>query len=133
VLIAADYARKNEALQSIQELPMLAMIERSSLVSIAYSHPQQQILVVKPPYREMTGGYSDQPVALPDLLDDTPPDPHDAPLYDPTGRFYWADWERNYDYVYVIYRSGQPNPAPDRLALLRNGDRFQLFRVISPQ
>ena len=133
VLIAADYAHKDEALQSIQELPMLAMIERSSLVSIAYSHPQQQILVVKPPYRESTGGYSDQPVALPALLDHTPPDPHDSPLYDPAGRFYWADWERNYDYVYVIYRSGQPNPAPDRLALLRNGDQFQLFRVISPR
>mgnify|MGYP001061471346 CR=1 FL=1 len=132
VLIAADYSRREEALQSIQELPMLALIERSSLVSIAYSHPQQQILVVRPPYRAMTGGYSDQPVALPDLLKHTLPDPDAQPLYDPSGRLYWADWERNYDYVFLIYRSRQPNPAPDRLALLRDGDHFQLFRVIHP-
>jgi hypothetical protein len=133
VLVAADYTRREEALAAIQELPCLAIIERSSLVSIAYTHPQQQILLVKPPYREMTGGYSDQPVALPALLEPTPPEPAAPPFFDPSGRFYWADWERNYDYVYVIYRDHQPSPAPARLALLYDGHEFQLFRVIPPR
>jgi hypothetical protein len=37
-------------------LPCLMTIERSSLVSLTFSDPTQQIVNVKPPYRAMTGG-----------------------------------------------------------------------------
>lgn len=49
-------------------LPCLAMIERSSLVSIAHSHPAQQILTVRPAFREFAGGYNDDPPDITDLL-----------------------------------------------------------------
>nr|MDA8249270.1 hypothetical protein [Rhodospirillales bacterium] len=130
ILVAADYSHDDNALRAIRELPCLAVIERASLVSIEYSDPFGQILVVKPPYRAMTGGTTDDPVALPDLLR---PPPHDMkPLtlpYDPSGRVYWRDWPRDYDYVYLLNPQAPTSPDPARLQLLYTGDRVQLFRV----
>lgn len=130
ILVAADYTDDDNALRAIRELPCLAVITRASLVSIEYSDPPGQILVVKPPYRAMTGGTTDDPVALPDLLH---PPPHDMPPmtldYDPSGRVYWRDWPRDYDYVYVMNRQAPASPDPARLDLLYTGDRVQLFRV----
>ena len=135
VLVAtAAPAGADDALAgAVEELPLLAMIERSSLVSLAYAHPLQQILVVRPPYQASTGGFSDQPIPLPLLL--APPDRFAAghrPPFDPSGRIYWRDWPRDYDFVYVIDRAGPDSPAPGRLALVYAGDRFQLFRVTAP-
>ena len=130
ILIANNYPNEVEALTAPEELPCLAIIERSSLVSIAYSHPLQQILVVNPPYRAMTGGYDDAPIPLPVLLDPSLyGTARNRPIYDPSGRVYWSDWTHDYDYLYVLNPADPANPAPDRLDLLYNGDRFQLFRV----
>ncbi|HET9019294.1 MAG TPA: hypothetical protein VFN46_06900, partial [Acetobacteraceae bacterium] len=130
ILLAADYTRDDNALRAIRELPCLAVIERASLVSIEYSDPFGQILVVKPPYRAMTGGTTDDPIALPDLLQ---PPPHDMPPmtldYDPSGRVYWRNWPRDYDYVYVLNRQAPASPDPARLELLYTGHLVQLFRV----
>jgi hypothetical protein len=131
VLVADQYENSTDELAgSIQQLPMLAMIERSSLVSLAYAHPLQQIMRVRPAYAASTGGYADQPLPLDELLAPTPHfPPGQEPWYAPSGRVYWADWPHSYDYVYVIDRTAPGSPAPDRLALLYQGDRFQLFRV----
>ena len=128
---AASPAPDDALAGAVEELPLLAMIERSSLVSLAYSHPLQQILVVRPPYRTSTGGFSDQPIPLPLLL--SPPNGFPAgqePLFDPSGRIYWRDWPHDYDFVYVIDRAAPDSPAPGRLDLLYAGRRFQLFRVL---
>ncbi len=90
VLVARDWDHAEPSLSAIQGLPCLAMIERSSLVSTAFSHPQQQILVVKPPYRASTGGYDDDPIPLALVL--SPPKEAGPLFFDPTGRIYWADW-----------------------------------------
>ena len=129
VLVARDWTNAINSLSTIANLPCLAIVERSSLVSLEYSHPLQQILVVKPPYRAVTGGYDDDPIPLPLLL--SPPSQQaTGPLFfDPSGRIYWADWSRNYDYLYVLDRQDAPNPAPNHLDLLRNGSHYQLFRV----
>lgn len=130
IMIAADYARADDALRAIWELPCLAVIERSSLVSMEYSHPLGQVLEVRPAYRASTGGYNDDPVALADLL--RPPS-HDVPPYtipyDPSGRIYWKGWPHDDDYVYIMDRADPASPAPERLEMLYVGDRVQLLRV----
>ncbi len=131
ILIADEYRNSVELLIAIRQLPCLAVIERSSLVSLVYSHPLQQILVVKPPYRQIAGGYSDQPVPLADLLHPPPASsPAEAPFYAPSGRIYWRDWPHTYDFVYIMDRSDPASPAPGRLQLLDRGERFELFRVV---
>ncbi len=132
VLVAREWQNAIPALSGIQDLPSLVMIERSSLDSLAYSHPLQQVLVVRAPYRASTGGYDDNPIPLADLLDPPSRPPPGGFRFDPSGRIYWKDWQRTYDYVYLLDRLDRSNPAPDRLDLLRNGDRFQLFRVRRP-
>jgi hypothetical protein len=38
-----------------------------------------------------------------------------------------------FDYVYVLFTEDEaPNPDPDRLKLVQDGDKFQLYRVIKP-
>jgi hypothetical protein len=101
------------------------MIERSSLCSLAFTDPQQQVLVVNPPYRAIAGGFNDDPPKLSELI--TPP--RESPA-SPSGRIYWADWPHTYDYVYLLStRLGAPNPLPDKLSLAYEGAHFQLYRV----
>jgi hypothetical protein len=46
---------------------------------------------------------------------------------------YWDGWESRFDYVYVLFTEDEAiNPAPDRLKLLDDGARFQLYKVIKP-
>jgi hypothetical protein len=119
---------------SIEELPLLAVIERSCLVSTLYAHPLQQVVTVRPPYHDIAGGYADQPIPLADLLN--PPAQRyplrDAPFWAPSGRIYWADWPRSYDYLYLIDGPDGVNPAPDRLQPLYRAQRFTLFRIKHP-
>jgi hypothetical protein len=105
-------------------LPCLAMIERSSLVSIAHSHPGQQVLVVKPAFREFAGGWNDDPPDIRDVLAERLP-----PGSPPWSRLYWKDWTKHYDYMYMIWNADSPNPAPDRLTELHRGEDFRLYRI----
>jgi len=129
VLIAKVAAplRRDPLMDTLEFLPCLAIIERGSLVSLEFSHPAQQVLTVKPPYRTIAGGYDDAPPTVEELL--RPPE--QSPNA-PSGRIYWADWPRTYDYVYVFLTSAEtPNPAPDRLRLVYEGRGFQLYQIHS--
>jgi hypothetical protein len=134
VLVAEDQGHlRPEWLIALTFLPCLAIIERSSLVSIAFAGPVSQILVVNPPFDASAGDVTDLPIWLTALLAaPEPPPKSDLPRFALSGRIYWADWDRTYDYVYILNRHGQPNPAPDRLELLFDGNQFQLFRVRRP-
>jgi hypothetical protein len=102
-----------------------AIIERSSLCSLAFSDPRQQVLLVKPPYRAIAGGYNDDPPTLSELLKP----PRESPAA-PSGRIYWADWPNTYDYVYLLSTApGASNPLPEKLSLAYDGPHFQLYRV----
>jgi hypothetical protein len=47
---------------------------------------------------------------------------------------YWEEWPEHYDYVYVLFSErGDPNPAPERLRLIHEGRRFQLYRIVPPE
>jgi hypothetical protein len=128
VLVATAREREEPAwLMPIHFLPCLVIIERSSLCSIAFAHPLQQVLYVKEPHHAIAGGYNDDPIPLSELL--VTPQRSTA---SPSGRIYWTDWPSHYDYVYLISVTEHANPAPDRLDLLYDGDRLQLYRVKRP-
>ena len=130
ILVAEDYAGEDDTMQAVRELPCLAMITRASLVSLEYSDPVQQVLIVRPPFRAATGGFSDDPIPLDDLLH---PPAHDAApralARDPSGRIYWRDWPKTYDYVVVLNRREGGSPDPVRLRWLYGAGRVQLFQV----
>lgn len=101
------------------------MIERSSLCSLAFSDPQQQVLVVNPPFRAIAGGFNDDPPKLSELINP----PRESPE-SPSGRIYWANWRNTYDYVYLLSTApGAANPLPDKLKLAYEGLHFQLYQV----
>jgi len=110
---------------TLEAVPCLAIIERSSLVSIAFSHPAEQVLMVKTPYRDVSA-YNEDPPGIEDLRD-----PPQWSAYTQSSRIYWRHWAQDYDYLYVISASDASNPLPDRLTLLYQGPYFQLYRIRS--
>jgi len=103
-----------------------AIIERSALVTTAFTVKGKQILEVREPYRDRV-----------DRLDGTPPSVaqlmqvvEEGPQQD-GGDNYWNKWPTDYDYVYVLFTDsvGYENPDPSRLTMVYTGDRFALFRV----
>jgi hypothetical protein len=106
-------------------LPCMMMIERSSLVSLAYSDPTQQVLTVKPPFRRIAGGFNDDPPSLSELV--SPPSTSPSA---PSGRIYWADWEKNYDYVYLVSLNGESPAVPSSLKEIYKAQHFRLYAVL---
>lgn len=101
----------------------LAMIEKSALVTTAFTVPGKQILRARPPYRDFVDTEDGFPPTVEQLQVSA-----DTPT--PDGPRYWDLWPRHFDYVYVLYTEpGDPNPDPDRLALAAEGERFQLYKV----
>jgi hypothetical protein len=102
------------------------MIERSGLCSLAFSDPRQQVLVVKPAYRAIAGGYNDDPPRMHELVHP----PLRSPETTPSGRIYWTHWRDTYDYLLLLATvAGATNPLPDRLSLAYEGSGFQLYRI----
>lgn len=102
----------------------LAMIEKSSLVSTAFTVKGKQILRVNPPYNDWVDTEDGDPPQVEQLLvsedEDSADDSH-----------YWDLWPRHFDYVYVLFTErGAANPDPDLLKLRYEGQRFQLYQVI---
>ena len=101
----------------------IAIIERSALVTTAFTVKGKQVLQVRAPYRDIV-----------DTEDGTPPTTGrleataDRPSVDQAK--YWDLWPEHYDYLYVLFtESDAPNPDPDRLTLLQDGTNFQLYRI----
>lgn len=126
ILVAKPDDPAEGSMSWLTYLPCWAMIERSSLCSLAFSDPRQQVLTVKAPFRAFAGGYNDDPPTLGDLT--TPPDSSPSAS---SGRVYWTDWADHYDYLYLVHASSHLNPIPDRLELLYSGNRFQLYAIRS--
>jgi hypothetical protein len=103
----------------------IAMIERSALVTTAFTVPGKQIMHVRPDYLDYV-----------DIHDGTPPSTAqlivaaDHPLkYMPQ---FWLNWTK-FDYLYVLFTEDEAaNPDPSRLKLVADGDRFQLYKIIKP-
>ena len=102
----------------------LATIERSALVSTAFTVEGKHILQVRDEFR-----------AIVDARDGTPPsiayflDAAAGP-----GPYYFSDWPNHFDYVFILFtQPGARNPDPTRLALVDAGRHFQLYGVVKPR
>ncbi len=106
----------------------LAIIERSALVTTAFTVVGKQILHVRDDYR-----------ARVDTTDGTPPTVAQlVQVADQSGAgatSYWGRWTSDYDYVYVLFTDRDyENPDPARLIPIYAGERFVLYKInASPQ
>lgn len=126
ILVAtADQPTGTEAVNlALSHAGCLAMIERSSFVSTAFTVAGKQILEVRPEYQSIADREDGDPPTIEALLADA----GGAGDEDPPA--YWRDWPNRYDYVLALYTApGAPNPIPDHLTLVFEGGDFRLFKV----
>jgi hypothetical protein len=104
-----------------------AIIERSALVTTAFTVVGKQIMHARPDFRGRV-----------DTVDGTPPMINElvrlASTEGSDSENYWKRWTADYDYLYVLFVDGNfQNPDPDHLTTLYTGDRFVLYRIESSQ
>jgi hypothetical protein len=100
----------------------LAMIERSALVTTAFTVAGKQIMHVRPQYAHQADTEDGTPPALEQLML--------AMQHADEKQSYWELWPNRFDYVYVLFTDEDtPNPAPEWLTLVHEGERFRLYKV----
>jgi hypothetical protein len=101
----------------------IAMIERSALVTTAFTVDGKQIMHVRPPFNEQVDTEDGTPPTVEQLLVAA-----QRPGAENSG--YWQAWTSKFDYVFVMFSEPESdNPAPEFLTLIHDGERFQLYRV----
>ena len=104
----------------------LAMIERSALVTTAFTVQGKQVMHVRPAYSAQVDTEDGTPPTVEQLLvaEDRPNEMLAS---------YWHQWRSRFDYVYLLFTDEDyVNPAPQLLTLVQDGGRFQLYRVNKP-
>jgi hypothetical protein len=110
----------------IVHAPCIAMIERSALVTTAFTVEGKQVMQVRPAFRDQVDTQDGTPPTIEQIIVAADQHVNDTSIY-------WHGWENRFDYVYVLFTEDDaPNPAPDRLKLVHDGGRFQLYKVIKP-
>jgi hypothetical protein len=105
----------------------LAIIERSALVTTAFTVLGKQVMHVRPSYRDRVDTEDGTPPSVNQLLQVASQTDGDEPPY-------WSRWTRDYDYLYVLFTdASSANPDPNHLVPLYAGDRFMLYQVTGPQ
>jgi hypothetical protein len=100
----------------------LATIERSALVSTAFTVEGKHILQVRDEYRPFVDVQNGTPPSLPYFL---------AAAGGP-GPYYFSDWPHHFDNVFILFTNpGDPNPDPSQLAPVAEGRHFQLYGVLA--
>jgi hypothetical protein len=100
----------------------LAIIERSALVTTAFTVLGKQIMHVTPKYRERVDDEDGTPPTIRKLLKQRAGQGGDGE--------YWANWTKDYDYLYVVFtKPNHKNPDPIRLKTTYAGDRFALYQI----
>jgi hypothetical protein len=106
--------------------PCLAMIERSALVTTAFTVEGKQVMQVRDGFRDRVDTRDGDPPTLAQVL-------LAAEKHLDDKNIYWHGWESHYDYVYVLFTEDDAaNPSPERLKLVDDGARFQLYKVVKP-
>jgi hypothetical protein len=104
----------------------IAMIQRSALVTTAFTVVGKQIMHVRPRYRDFVDVHDGTPPSTAQLILAASHPSANTPAF-------WRNWTK-FDYVYILFTKDEaPNPDPSRLKLVMDGDRFQLYRVIKQQ
>jgi len=125
VLVAyADRSAGDEARDlGLVHAACIAMIERSALVTTAFTVDGKQIMHVRPPFNEQVDTEDGTPPSVEQLLVAV-----QRPEAENNG--YWQSWTTKFDYVFVLFSDPESdNPAPEYLTLVHGGERFQLYRV----
>ena len=103
----------------------LAIIDRSSVVTTAFTVAGKQVLHVRESLQNYVDTRDGDPPSVAQMVMAAEHPQEWMPEY-------WRRW-MEFDYVYVLFTEDEaPNPDPDRLKLVQDGDRFQLYRVIKP-
>jgi hypothetical protein len=128
ILVAYDDPAADEDLwnQGLVHAACLAIIERSSLVTTAFTVVGKQILRTRASFRDIVDNDDGTPPSVGQLFEvaNHPRRGLDA---------YWSDWTVDFDYVYFLFtRPDHRNPDPARLATQVIGDRFALYRILPP-
>jgi len=107
----------------------LAIIERSALVTTAFTVKGKQILEVREPYRARVDREDGTPPSVAQLMQ-VVEEPQEEGTPQEGARSYWSKWTSDYDYVYVLFTDpGYESPDPSRLTAIYTGNRFALFRI----
>jgi len=106
----------------------LAIIERSALVTTAFTVLGKQVMHVRRDYRDRVDTEDGTPPSIRQLLSHTEPmDWDDDPPY-------WSRWTTDYDYLYILFTDrGYANPDPTRLTPVFAGNRFVLYQINGAQ
>jgi hypothetical protein len=101
----------------------LAMIERSALVTTAFTVNGKQIMHVQTRYRDQVDTEDGTPPSVEQLLVEVTRKDYETTAY-------WQNWQTRFDYVYLLFTEDEAiNPAPDAMTLIYDGGRFQLYRI----
>ena len=104
----------------------LAIIERSALVTTAFTVLGKQVMHVRRNYRDRVDTEDGTPPSVKQLLQPSIHTDDDEPPY-------WSNWTSDYDYIYVLFTgTAYPNPDPERLAPVYAGNRFMLYKITAP-
>jgi hypothetical protein len=104
----------------------IAIIERNALVTTAFTVVGKQVMHVKAGYRDYVDTQDGTPPSVAQLLVAAEHPQQATPTF-------WNNWTK-FDYLYVIFTEDEaPNPDPQLLKLVADGDRFQLYRILKPQ
>jgi len=102
----------------------LAIIERSALVTTAFTVKGKQIMHVRPEFRRMVDTDDGTPPTVDQLVLDAMGRPTE-------GESYWEDWKTKFDYVYVLFTDSETeNPMPEILKPVYEGELFHLYRIL---
>ena len=102
----------------------LATIERSALVSTAFTVKGKQILHARNEFRKFVETEDRSPPSLPYFV-------QAADRTEAGVSYFWDLWPRHYDYVYILFaKPSTPNPDKKHLDLVYGGVEFQLYRVL---
>jgi|ERR1043166_517068 hypothetical protein len=127
VLVAyADADGGDEAKDyGLMHAPCLAIIERSALVTTAFTVNGKHILHVRDEFRARVDAEDGTPPSVGQLLRVS-----DGP--EAGSRNYWNRWTSEFDYVYILFTDDNfENPDPARLTAIFAGERFVLYRINS--
>jgi hypothetical protein len=104
-----------------------AIIERSALVTTAFTVVGKQIMHARPEYRARVDTVDGTPPMINELV-------HLAHSETAQSKNYWRRWTKDYDYLYVLFaEASHENPDPEHLTTLFTGDRFVLYRIDQSQ
>jgi hypothetical protein len=125
VLVVRDYDTDTGEVSDngLVHAASLATIERSALVTTAFTVKGKHILQVRKEFHDFVETEDQLPPAVEFLRPS-------ADKRNPGKRYFWDLWPRHYDYVYILLTErGAQCPDRRHLTLVHEGPGFQLYRV----